>query len=963
MHSNSRVLSQSTLTLKLVSIYIFGMLCFKAAAQPTNLGTPQVTNFYKNQIGSGTQTWDIAEDSLGYIYFANNKGMLVFDGFQWELFPLENKTIVRSVMAHQGRIYVGGQGDFGYYEPNKNGVLVYHSLMDLVDDNVVVEDVWDILLYKGSVFFRTDNQVFRYESDGSLHPVLKGQRLLVSMEIWGEDLVIQDADRLLFFYEGNGFVQKPGMERIPQGQISAVIDYYNDTTLIMTINHGIYFKAGNILGAWPTGDDEMLKKSSVYEASITKDGDLLLATTSSGLVVLDRNRRVRDHFNKQNGMQNNTVLSIYTSRNGIVWLGLDNGIDCINFKDPFTQFFPDGELEGSGYAAVLYQKTLYFGTNTGLYSMPWKEYYKPLEKKAANLISGTDGQVWSLNKLGESLLVGQHSGAYQILGGKVVKVSDIPGIWKFILLDEKHAIAGHYKGLAMFSLEDGLWKEAYRLTGFEESSRIMALDEVGNLWIAHPYRGVYKIPVSTLYDKQIRPIHYSAMNGLKNSYYHVNKHILFYQTGKWLQYIPETDKVQEYDLLNNYMPADTNLLYLQEDDFGNIWYGSQSENGLLVPDKAFIPSYKKFVLNQLQGFLPEGFESFYTIDHNNVIIPTQKGFLLLNPAAYLKEDNKPEAVLSKMVLHQSETDSTLYTGLLNLDESQMHFELGRNDNSISFFLNLKDKDKNPMMWFSYYLEGGQNQWSRWSNNPQVSFTELPPGEYVLRYKVKNQLGVESEVKQIHFNIAYPWYRGTMAVLIYLIAFAGILWFSFKKQKNKFETEKSILIQTNKKREEETSEEIIRLQNEKLVNEINHKNQELTSFTYHLVNKNELINEIQTIIEKIDHKLHEQPEVKKELKQIKKLTEQNIDVDANWESFIKSFDQVHTNFYKRLNEEFSELSPNDYKMCTYLRMNLSSKEIAALMNISIRSVETNRYRLRKKMDLDSKTNLSQFLINY
>ena len=178
------------------------------------------------------------------------------------------------------------------------------------------------------------------------------------------------------------------------------------------------------------------------------------------------------------------------------------------------------------------------------------------------------------------------------------------------------------------------------------------------------------------------------------------------------------------------------------------------------------------------------------------------------------------------------------------------------------------------------------------------------------------------------------------------------------------------METNEKREKEhlinaeaSKEEITRLQNEKLIAELNFKNQELTSFTYHLVNKNELIAEITEVVTKLEQKLHDNPEIKKELKQITKLTEQNNDVDVDWQNFIKSFDQVHTNFFKRLNEEFKDLSPNDYKLCTYLRMNLATKEIASLMNISIRSVETNRYRLRKKLGLDSETNLSQFLMNY
>ncbi|MFZ1457144.1 MAG: LuxR C-terminal-related transcriptional regulator, partial [Saprospiraceae bacterium] len=136
-----------------------------------------------------------------------------------------------------------------------------------------------------------------------------------------------------------------------------------------------------------------------------------------------------------------------------------------------------------------------------------------------------------------------------------------------------------------------------------------------------------------------------------------------------------------------------------------------------------------------------------------------------------------------------------------------------------------------------------------------------------------------------------------------------------------------------------------------------------SYTYHLVSKNELISEIKKAIQKLGPKFENDRELKKEFKTIMQLTDQNAGIDDDWDNFVKSFDQVHSEFFKRLTEKYTNLSSNDYKMCTYLRMNLTSKEISALMNISLRSVETNRYRLRKKLGLHSEANLTQYLLRY
>jgi len=87
------------------------------------------------------------------------------------------------------------------------------------------------------------------------------------------------------------------------------------------------------------------------------------------------------------------------------------------------------------------------------------------------------------------------------------------------------------------------------------------------------------------------------------------------------------------------------------------------------------------------------------------------------------------------------------------------------------------------------------------------------------------------------------------------------------------------------------------------------------------------------------------------------------LEDDWEKFSYHFDQVHSNFIKRLKQGYPNLTPKDQKLCAYLRMNLTSKEIAPLLNISVRGVEISRYRLRKKLSLNKEENLSEFMMSY
>ena len=102
------------------------LLLFPLAIGAQNtIGLPETINYSKNQYNAGAQNWDIRQDKQGVIYLANNEGLLTFDGKTWQLFPLPNKTIVRSVLiGEDGKIYVGGQDELGYFSPNSSGKLV-----------------------------------------------------------------------------------------------------------------------------------------------------------------------------------------------------------------------------------------------------------------------------------------------------------------------------------------------------------------------------------------------------------------------------------------------------------------------------------------------------------------------------------------------------------------------------------------------------------------------------------------------------------------------------------------------------------------------------------------------------------------------------------------------------------------------------------------------------------------------
>ncbi len=86
-------------------------------------------------------------------------------------------------------------------------------------------------------------------------------------------------------------------------------------------------------------------------------------------------------------------------------------------------------------------------------------------------------------------------------------------------------------------------------------------------------------------------------------------------------------------------------------------------------------------------------------------------------------------------------------------------------------------------------------------------------------------------------------------------------------------------------------------------------------------------------------------------------------DESWEQFTQHFDQVHGDFLARIKESYPDITPQETKLAAYLRMNLTTKNIAQLINISVRGVEIGRYRLRKKLNLNREVNLTSFLMDF
>lgn len=315
-----------------------------------------------------------------------------------------------------------------------------------------------------------------------------------------------------------------------------------------------------------------------------------------------------------------------------------------------------------------------------------------------------------------------------------------------------------------------------------------------------------------------------------------------------------------------------------------------------------------------------------------------------------------------MVRIMDKTDSLLFGGYFNdVYEKQVQAEdkapvLSNSWKTIHFEFSSSLYGYESNHEYSYRLKGFDETWSSWNKKTEMEYTKLDAGKYIFEVNVRNNLGRESEANRYVFTILTPWYKSIWALIFYLALFCGLIYFfrrwqlkKFKAQQAQHEEERRQLSCIHDLELNKTASELVTLRNEKLEGEVNCKNAELASAVMHLVKKGELFVKIKGELTKVMKELNNVQSEAEFKKMIKTISEDD-NMDKEWENFTKLFDKEHSDFFAELKERHPLISPNELKLCDYLRINLSIKEIARLLSISVRGVDISRYRLRKKVDV-------------
>jgi len=403
-----------------------------------------------------------------------------------------------------------------------------------------------------------------------------------------------------------------------------------------------------------------------------------------------------------------------------------------------------------------------------------------------------------------------------------------------------------------------------------------------------------------------------------------------------------------------------------EDDHGYLWLSTNIGLIKADPEQGFLNRYT--TIDGLQGnefYYSSGLKD----SQGYMYFGGPNGFNRFHPDSLKNNPNIPPVVITNFKINYDEVPigkmpdgRTLLTRSISETQSIM---VGHKDKIISFSYAALDFSNPQRNRYAYKLENFDEDWIQVGLDNDVSYTSLEPGNYRFHVKGSNNDGLWNEAGvSLDITVLPPfweswWFRLLislfliLAVLLYVrLRFRRMVAERIKLQKLVEERTAELRIEIEERQKVET---------EKMQLKVDHLKRELVSKSICATEKQEIMNNL--FHELKDIQKMNANEMRERFNGIVRYFKNLFESGQDWEEFEKWFTEVHTDFFVNLRREHPDLSQRELKVCALLRLNLLTKDIAALLNVQLATVDIYRHRIRKKIGLTSDTNLNLFFTKF
>ncbi len=800
---------------KTYSLFILTIISsFFSFGQINRYGIPFVKNISSSETHASEQNWSVVQDNRGIIYVANNEdGVLEYDGTTWRKISVPNNVALRDLCVDdQGVVYVGGDKEFGYLEPDNKGRLHYHSLSTKLDSaDRHFNTIYHTYFWQGAVCFSSTRIVYKYypSSDSiAVYPLKKdGFENGNYSFIANNRYFLGDAAAGLLSFDGEHFhlVKNGSFFSFPniQSAILSVLPYNQHKILVATYKAGVYsydLRTGEINGnVFSATADNYLKKNRFYDGKMLPDSTYAMATLNGGLVIIKHNGEMIQILNRGEGLDNETVTKIFLNNShpesSQLWLALYIGLAQVEWFSPFRYFSEDNGFKGSVNDIVVVNEKLYLATSTGVFV---RSYDKTGVAHFIR-IPEINAQAWSFLYFnvpgiqGHLLWVGTEEGIYNISdNGRATLVEKQiinlkPRERRFYVfklfaspMNPSRVFIGTGKDLIILIHRNNHWYIDTEIKYLQDAIRSITEDREGNIWFSLSYQGIAR-----LYNIDTGSYHiikYGKNKGLPqetgNSVTFANNRLLVLTARGLYSYQKETDTlVPETFLGEEYANGSKSVQTLYAVSDSLYYLNASYPDGSFHVEEVRLKNDHPYSLKTPFYRLPP--QSAYAFAREDSIIWTgiSNRIYSYNPD-FKKNYQVPfHTLIRKITIGE---DSLLFAGAfykedihgrrhLTLCQTENHIpEIKYAFNNLTFHWACPFFEGHNRILYSFRLKDFDRNWSKWTDRTEYPYTNIPNGNFKFEVKAKNIYGEESSVGSFSFTILAPWYLTFWAFLIYLI---------------------------------------------------------------------------------------------------------------------------------------------------------------------------------------------------
>lgn len=796
--------------------FIFIFSFFNSVFAQEQVGKPKIINYSYQDYGAQPVNWWVLEGDDGIMYFANTSGVLQYDGVSWEVIPLKNYVSARSLVKDdKGTIYVAGESEFGYLEPDSKGELNFVSLRDKIpEEHKAVTTVWEVDYYKGKIFYRTNNKIYIWDGDKI--------EVLVSEDGFHVGKVIDDKyyvriwGRGLCVLENGKFKVVPDGEKFASERIYSMLPYDSQTILIGSRTQGFYLYDGSTFEPFKTELDELVKGGLYLPGVALDDGRFVFNTFGNGAYLMSHDGKLLQSYTAKTGLQNSTVDYTYVDSRGILWMASFTGISKIDLNSPFT--YLDTDI-GLGSSSVLDTHRLgnmvYFTTADGV-------YYLEDGTNEAKLMKGTGGQGGKFTETRGRLYTGLSSmGMFEIKGKtfeyirQSIDYNFRSRFSRISSYDKNRMFAFHEAGVTSFYFDEEVNQFVFESEMDKNAYGSFSEDEEGNIWIGADVDGEVVFLDTEIVDSKMdlkasKVKVYDSQNGLPQNTYIFFREIFgerHFSTpyGETYSFDPESETFNEKkffynDLIDLESPG---FLRIERESANRLWFDVGS--GVTIAQKNADGTF---------DLDTDTFNELNNLDLLSVHPEKRKpdGTQIVwfsGPDGVVRYEGK----MAKRVLPNFDLkirsinitgDSLVYAGAIELPKE---FNLDFQNNTLSFNYAAPLYIAQNSMQYSTKLEGLNDKWSEWSKQTTKEYINLPAGSYTFNAKAKSLFGDETEVTSFSFTVAPPWYKTWWAYALYALGILGFIYFSVKTRTKILLNQQKVLEDTVEERTKEANQRL------------------------------------------------------------------------------------------------------------------------------------------------------------